>query len=149
GEGLALSRRGRRPRLRRNERGEQRLAARVVGSDLEDALAHRDRLLVAALIAIRDRDRAVELDRLGAAPGVAKNSRDRHAQTEIIRLVLEPFLQIAEPRIGHDGVRDTGALKVMAGEVCGSVHLFATFWRQLSNSPPSDGADVIALKAPA
>jgi hypothetical protein len=70
------------------------VAAHVVGRDLQDAAADRDGLLAAALIAIRDRDRPINLDRFLLPPGLAHRAGHRHPQPEILRLLFEPFLEL-------------------------------------------------------
>jgi hypothetical protein len=61
------------------QHAEQALARRVLGRDLENAAAHRDRLLRASLIAICERDRAIELDGFETASGFAHETRDLDA----------------------------------------------------------------------
>src|SRR4029078_5696005 len=122
------------------------LAGGVAGRELEDAAAHRDRMLRPALIAIRDRDRARELGGIVAPPGFVQCPRHHHAEPEVVRLVAEPLLELLE--LGHDGVNDTCALNVIPGRVGGSAHLLATVRMQLSNVSPSDGAKFERLNWP-
>src|SRR5262249_34876228 len=48
----------------------------------------------------------------------------------------------------HDGVSDTCALNVIAGELVGNAHLLATVRMQLSNVSPSEGAKFELLNWP-
>lgn len=87
-------------RLTGDERREQRVAAHVVGRDLEDAAAHRDRLLRAALIAIHGRDRTIELDGFGVPAVLAQRTGERDAQPDVVGLLLQPLLELAK-RLAH------------------------------------------------
>lgn len=129
---MSLQRHRRRAGLLLQHR-EQPLARGILGRDVEDAPAHRDRLLRAALIAIRERDRAVELDGLEAPAGLAHHPGGLDAKTEIVRLGLEPLLEVFQL---HDGVNDTWALNVIVCEFCGSDHFCAIVFMQLSNVSP-------------
>lgn len=97
-------------------------------------------MLLAALIAVRERDRAIDLDGVEAAPGLAHQAGDGDLQAEVVRLVLEPLLEVLELST-HEGVSDTCALNVIAGEFVGSAHLDETVLMQVSNVSPSDGAN--------
>lgn len=112
---------------------EQALTRGILRRDVEDALAHRDRLLRAALVAICQRDRAVELDGLEAPTGLAHHPSSLDAKTEIVRLRLEPLLEVFQL---HDGVSDTWALNVIVCEFCGNDHFCAIVFMQLSNVSP-------------
>ena len=119
---------------------EQPVAHDVVGRDLENGATHGDRLVLAALIAIREGHRAIQLDCFCTAAGLAHESGHLHPEPEVLRLGLEPLLSVLECS-AHDGVRDTVALKVIAGEFVGSAHFVAIVFMQLSNVSPSDGAN--------
>ena len=92
----------------------------------------------AALIAVRERDRTIELDRFEAASGLAHRAGDLHPQPEILRLVLEPLLELLE--LSRRCQRHLG-FERHRRRVRGSAHLLATVFMQLSNVSPSDGAE--------
>ena len=52
--------------------------------------------------------------------------------------LAEAALELADLR-HYDGVSETCALNVIAGEFCGRAHLLATVLMQVSNASPSDG----------
>ena len=113
----------------------------VVGRDLEDAAAHRDRLLRRG----PDRDTRSRRERYSSTASAARPA-SRSAPATVTRSARlsgscrEPLLELLELQ-RHDGVSDTWALNVIAGEFCGSAHLLATVLMQLSNVSPSDGAN--------
>lgn len=112
---------------------EQPLAGCVFRRDIEDAATHRDRLLRAPLIAIRERDRAIELDRFKTAPSLAHEAGNLDPKPEIVRLCFEPLLEVLQL---HDGVNDTWALNVIVCAFFGNDHLLAICFMQLSNVSP-------------
>src|SRR5690606_3020368 len=129
-------------------RREQRATDLIVGRDLEDAAAHGHRLQRATLPAIRDRDRAIQLDGIAGAPGGMQRTRERDAQPEIARLVAKSALECRDVG-GHEGVSETVAWNDIAGAFCDSTHLEATARMQVSNVSPSDGANDAFLYWPA